>query len=397
VLGQGLREAGHDVLVSTMEKFRRLVEEASLRFHALPGDPDDIFRAGPLDVSPWRPLQHLREVHARVGALVGQADAEQLLDAWADRDCVIVTGAGAFAYAAAERLGARCVMVVYLPLVATSAFAHPVLTPRLALGKRGNLASWLIGERVQKTLKEPVRPAARRKWRLPAFALSTDRRGSAWPPIRMLHAYSPAVVPRPPDWPDHVTVTGWLLPAPSYEPLPDDVERFLQQGPAPIYISFGSMQLPDPDGMARMLAAALSRTGQRAIVEGGEFARAFALHGNDAILTADVLPHHRVLHRVSALVNHGGTGSVGAGLRAGTPTLVVPFAFDQFFWGERVRKLGAGPRPIPFRRLSEDRLARAFAELGSGRYDAAAGRLGERIRAEDSVGRAVEEIERADD
>jgi sterol 3beta-glucosyltransferase len=395
VLGQGLRAAGHDVLVSTVERFRGLVEEASLGFHALPGDPADAFRALRFDVSPWRPLHHLSVIHTAVDALVGQADPEELVHAWADRDCVIFSSSTTFAHFVATHLGARCAMVVYLPTVATSAFAHPVLTPRLALGKRGNLASWLVGERVSKqTFKEPLRPAARRSWRLPAFPLSTNRRGATWPPIRLLHAYSPEVVPRPRDWPAHVTVTGWLLPEPSPEPLPESVERFLEQGPPPIYIGFGSMPIPDPDGTAQMLVAALRRAGQRALVCGAGLAHAPALHGTDAVLTAEVLPFEHLLHRVSALVHHGGSGSVGAGLRSGTPTLVTPFVFDQFFWGERVRKLGAGPPPIPFRRLSEDRLARALADLASGRYETAARRLGERIRAENGVGRAVEEIER---
>ena len=96
-------------------------------------------------------------------------------------------------------------------------------------------------------------------------------------------------------------------------------------------------------------------------------------------------------------MHHGGSGTVGAGLRSGKPTLVAPFVFDQFFWGERMRRLGVGPAPVPFRWLTEDRLADRLADLTSGRYDAAAERLGERIRAERSAARAVEAIERGGD
>jgi sterol 3beta-glucosyltransferase len=398
VLGRGLREAGHDVLVSTMKRYRGLVENASLRFHALPGDPADVFHAGRIDVSPWRPLHHLSMVHAAVDALVSQADPELLLRAWRDREYVIFTGSTTFAHPVATHVGARCAMVVMTPTAATGAFAHPVLTPRLALGKRGNLASWLVGERLQKqTFKEPLKPAARRTWGLPVFPLATRRRGSAWPPIPLLHAYSPEVVPRPDDWPGHVTVTGWLLPDPSSEPLPDRVEQFLGQGPPPIYIGFGSMLIPDPERVAQMLAATLSRTRQRAIVCGASLAHASAFHGINAVLTAEELPHERLLHRVSAVVHHGGSGTTGASLRSSRPTLVTPFVFDQFFWGRRVRDLGAGPAPIPFRSLSGHRLAHALADLTSGRYDAAARRIGERIRAEHSTTRAIEEIHRVTD
>ncbi|MGH2872986.1 MAG: glycosyltransferase [Solirubrobacteraceae bacterium] len=397
VLGRALREAGHDVLVSTMERFRGLVEGASLGFHLLPGDPADVFAGERIEVSPWRPLQHLERVHAAVSRLVDQVGPDHVLRAWGDRDCVILTSTTTFSYDVAQELGARCAAVVMTPAIATGAFAHPVLTPGLQLGRQGNIASWLLAERLtRQTFKEPLRPAARRARGLPAFALATDRSGFQWPPFPLLHAFSPQVVPRPTDWPARVSVTGWLLPELSDQPLPDYVERFLAGGPAPLYVGFGSMPIPDPDGLAETIVAALRRTGQRAIVCGPALARAPALQREDSVLTADELPHERLLHRVGAIVHHGGSGSVGAALRSGRPTVVIPFVFDQFFWGWRVARLGAGPRPLPFRRLSADRLTEAVSRVVSGRYEEAARRLGELISAEDATLRAVAQIEGAD-
>jgi sterol 3beta-glucosyltransferase len=395
VLGRGLRAAGHDVLISTTQRFQELVEDASLRFHRLPGDPADLFHAGRIDVPPCRPLHHLKVIHSAVDALVSQTDPDRLVEAWADRDCIIVTGTSAFAAETAARLGARCVAVVMTPAVATGAFAHPVLTPGVALGTYGNLASWLLASRLSQSFKEPLKPAARRAWRLPSFPLSSDRRRAAWPPLPLLHAYSPAVVPRPPDWPAHVTVTGWLLPEPSHEPLPDHVEHFLQDGPPPIYIGFGSMPIPEPEETAHILATAVHRTHQRAIVCAPALTDSPALHDSDTILTAEHLPHERLLHRVSALIHHGGSGTVGAGLRAGKPTLVTPFVFDQFFWGHRIHRLGAGPAPIPFHQLTPDRLAHGLTNLTSGRHHTPAHRIGQHIHTEDSTTRAVHTLEHA--
>lgn len=396
VLGRGLRAAGHTVLVSTMERFRGLVEEASLHFHALPGDPADVFGAGRIDVSPRRALHHLRVVHAAVDALVGQTDPELLLEAWADRELVVFSGSTTFAHFVARRLRVPSAMVVMTPGVATAAFAHPVLVPGLALGARGNLASWLVGERLaHQTFREPLKPSCRRGWGLPAFALGPRRRDAGWPPFELLHAYSQEVVPRPSDWPAHVTVTGWLAPARSQAPLPDPVQRFLERGEPPIYVGFGSMPVPDRDAVARALVTALRQAGRRAIVCGADLADAPALVGADGVLTAAELPHERLFDRVAAVVHHGGSGTVGAGLRSGRPTLVTPFVFDQFFWGARVRALGAGPAPLPFRALTAERLARRLRDLTSGRYDAAARRIGERIGAQDATARAVAELERA--
>jgi UDP:flavonoid glycosyltransferase YjiC (YdhE family) len=398
VLGRALQAGGHDVLISTVERFRAMVEAAGLGFHALPGDPADAAGAVLLDVSLWRPIRHVNVLHAAVDALVRQTDPGPLRRRWADRDHIIFTSSTTFARFVADDLGVGSAMVTMTPAVATGAFPHAVLLPGLRLGAHANLASWLAGERLQRQMfQEPLKPSARRAWGLPPSPLSTDRRGAGWPRFAVVHAFSPAVVPKPGDWPGHVSVTGWLLPEPSSEPLPEPVERFLAAGEAPVYVGFGSMPVPEPEATGRMLVAALRRTGQRAIVCGAALAGTSALRDSDAVVAVDELPHERLLPRVRAVVHHGGSGTTGAGLRAGRPTLITPFIFDQFFWGRRVHKLGAGPASIPFGRLSEDRLTRALAQLTSGRHDAAAQDLGHRIRAEDPAALAVREIERLSD
>jgi UDP:flavonoid glycosyltransferase YjiC (YdhE family) len=67
--------------------------------------------------------------------------------------------------------------------------------------------------------------------------------------------------------------------------------------------------------------------------------------------------------------------------------------FDQFFWGQRVRRLGAGPAPLGLAEFSEQRLSERLTKLTSGRYDAAAAALGEQIRADDPVGAIAAAIE----
>jgi UDP:flavonoid glycosyltransferase YjiC (YdhE family) len=78
-------------------------------------------------------------------------------------------------------------------------------------------------------------------------------------------------------------------------------------------------------------------------------------------------------------------------LRAGTPTVIVPHFADQFFWGARVAGLGAGPRPVPRAKLTAERLAEAIRRAtGDARVRECARSLGEKIRAENGVERAVE-------
>ena len=86
--------------------------------------------------------------------------------------------------------------------------------------------------------------------------------GTPW-----LFGYSPSVLPKPPDWADHHHVTGyWFLdPPPAWQP-PADLLRFLDAGPPPVYVGFGSMRDDDPERVTRLVlrALALSRAARGA-------------------------------------------------------------------------------------------------------------------------------------
>ena len=89
-----------------------------------------------------------------------------------------------------------------------------------------------------------------------------------------------------------------------------------------------------------------------------------------------------------------GSGTTGAGFRAGIPSVLVPHIGDQPFWAQRVAELGVGPLPIPRRQLTAPRLAEAIslAVTDTGILIRAKS-LGEHIRAEDGIGKAIEILE----
>ena len=102
---------------------------------------------------------------------------------------------------------------------------------------------------------------------------------------------------------------------------------------------------------------------------------------------------YKILHwlfpRVAAVVHHGGAGTTAAGLRAGKPSVICPFFIDQPLWGKRVHALGAGPKPIPQKKLIVDTLAEAMVEaVRSPVHRDAAAKIGGIIRKEDGIGNA---------
>jgi sterol 3beta-glucosyltransferase len=63
---------------------------------------------------------------------------------------------------------------------------------------------------------------------------------------------------------------------------------------------------------------------------------------------------------MAAVRHHGGAGTSAAGFKAGVPSVIVPFALDQFAWAQRSYELGIGSKPLPYKRMSAERLAAAL-------------------------------------
>ncbi len=213
-------------------------------------------------------------------------------------------------------------------------------------------------------------------------------------PRLCLDGYSPHVVPPPPDWGDRHHVTGyWFLdPDPEWKPPPGLVD-FLAAGPPPVCVGFGSMHNRDAARVTELVVRALERSGQRGVLLTG-WQGLVPIHRSDRLYSAAAVPHSWLFPQVAGVVHHGGAGSTAAGLRAGVPSLVVPFMGDQPFWGRRVQALGVGPKPIPRRRLSAERLAEGIRLMVADEaMRRRAADLGARIREEDGVGRAVDLLE----
>ena len=139
---------------------------------------------------------------------------------------------------------------------------------------------------------------------------------------------------------------------------------------------------------------ALKQSGQRAILHTG-WGSIGQRELPDYVWKIEYVPYGWLFPRMAAVMHHGGSGTTAFGLRAGVPSIIVPFLFDQFYWGKRISSLGVGPEPIPHRKLSVERLAEALTiAVADTQMRQRAAELGEKIRAEDGVREAVEAIQR---
>ena len=314
----------------------------------------------------------------------------QALEGCADVD-VLVGGIGgaALGTGVAERLGRPFVEAHLQPIgPPTAAFPGPLVphVPGWAGGPGMRLSHRLTAAGIG-MLVNPATRRIRAELGLPA------RPAPPPPGLPVLYGYSPVVVPKPPEWGPERRITGyWTLDGDDWTP-PAELTAFLDAGPPPVCIGFGSMVGDDPAALAALVTGAARRAGVRAVLLSGWGGLDAARRASDDVLVLDQAPHERLLPLCSAVVHHGGAGTTGAGLRAGVPSVVVPFGMDQPFWASRVAALGAGPAPLPRRRLTVEALSDALRATTQPAMRARAAEVGRVLRTEDGVRRAVADLD----
>ncbi len=397
-LGKGLAAAGHEVRLATHSAFEGFVRGHGLDFGSVGLDPFEILKEVIPDwhVARRHPVRLVRKMKAILGPVIDEYLAG-CASACQGSEAIVFSPLGSAGWHVAESLRVPRVLAMIQPLEPTQEFPSPLVPQalgRLRLLNRStytmnDLSGWIFSRSLvngwrAKTLGLPPLP-----WlESPQERMRAER-------VVTLHAYSEAVSPRAPDWGETTHVTGyWFLDGSGSWTPPQPLARFLADGPPPVFVGFGSVFGHDPRKLAKTVVEALRLSGQRGVLLTGHG----ALDGTEVppeIHAIEEAPFEWLFPRMSAVVHHGGVGTVGASLQAGRPTVVVPFFFDQPFWGDRVARLGAGPAPIPVSRLTPERLAVAIRQAVSDEGIARrAAEIGRAIRAEDGVGRAVEVLER---
>jgi len=209
---------------------------------------------------------------------------------------------------------------------------------------------------------------------------------------RKFDGFSRHLIPRPDDWPESATVTGfWFLDRSEEWMPPPPLSKFLSRGEPPVYFGFGSIFGRDPKRVTQMILEAVRRTGVRAILaRGWGGLEPSNPTQSESIMFIEAAPHDWLFPQVAAVVHHGGCGTTAAGLLAGKPNIICPFFGDQPFWGRHIERLKVGPSPIPQKNLTAERLCNAIdiaINHSTMRENAVA--LGSRLRKEKGTANAV--------
>ncbi|CAG8384820.1 unnamed protein product [Penicillium salamii] len=393
-LGAELRKHGHRVRLATHAIFEELVVGAGLEFFSIGGDPVELMsymvrhpglipsmeslRAGDIQ----RKRASIKEILNGCWRSCLEPDQREGTPFVAD---AIIANPPSFAHIhCAQALGIPVHLMFTMPWTSTRAFPHPLANMKYngSDPSVGNLISyhfveWLtwqgLGDLINAWRKEALELDCIPATEGPNLAETLQ--------VPFTYCWSSALIPKPQEWGAHIDLCGFFFREPVAYVPPPSLAEFLQSGPPPIYIGFGSIVLENMEATLKILLDAPKRTGVRAIIAKGWC----HMQGEESpnIYYIDDCPHEWLFQRVAAVVHHGGAGTTACGLRNGKPTTIIPF------FGDMVKATGAGPEPIPYKALTTEKLVDAITFCLEPTTAAVARRIGDQINQENGVRAAV--------
>jgi UDP:flavonoid glycosyltransferase YjiC (YdhE family) len=397
-LGKVLKDTyGHRVRMATHPNFKDFVLENDLEFFNIGGDPSklmafmvknpglmpgfDSLRSGDVGDRRREVAEYLKGCWRSCfesGDGLGPEASDDTIEDWTSQsgvgdassrpfvaDCIIANPPSFAHIHCAEKLGLPLHIMFTMPYSPTQAFPHPLANIQSS-NADANLTNYMSYSMIDMLTWQGLGDVINR---FRQKTLGLEPVNLIWAPgmlqrLKIPHTYcwSPALIPKPKDWGQTISISGFffLNLASNYTPAPD-LKAFLDNGPPPVYIGFGSIVLDDPNAMTELIFEAVRITGQRVLLSkgwGGMGAEEIGMP--DGVFMLGNVPHDWLFKHVSCVVHHGGAGTTAAGITAGRPTVVVPFFGDQPFWGSMVARAGAGPEPLPHKKLTGEQLADAI-------------------------------------
>ncbi len=363
-LASGLKLAGHEVsfIVSSIDNRNYQAECQALNIHYrqvpehIDFDLEDFaqrsFRMHPLQ---W--LKALLDEAFFPSEAAVYAAAQQL-----SAECEIVIGHH-FLYPlklAAKQLDKPFISVTFchaaIPDPAQAPFGFP------DLGKIFNPISWKLLDAV---FNWALKKSLSRLWLEAGYAVPTNILTEHLTSQTLnLVAVDPVFCPSHQQWPAHHQVCGFLNFTEDTEhwDMPATLIRFLEAGPPPVYMTFGSVQQAVPEWSMDLFLEAAALAGCRAIIQTSS-PRYPAGTQQDQVYFMGRHPHQPVFKSCAAVVHHGGAGTTHAATRSGCPSVVIPFMDEQLFWGRQLQRLQLACKPLPAKQVKAVDLAKGLRTL----------------------------------
>ena len=392
-LSKALKNAGYDVVLSAPPDFGEWIASHGIAHHPAGEPARDIVNAFAEAIENDTFFRSLARADYEVKF---RALFESVAEASQGADLLIYSPLMASVTFLAEARATPAIAVYLAPAFPTGDFAVP-MQPRFSYGRHVNRLSHRAVDLILLNMFRSWWNAVRSGFPgLKPISRFHDIHTINGKPVPHLFAVSEALVPRPRDWPGHAVMTGnFFLDGDETWEVPADLAAFLEAGPPPIYIGFGSMPLGQSKRKAPLLLEALWLSGVRAVIArgwGGWGDALSASHG-PRVHVIEAAPHRKLFPLMAGVLHHGGAGTTAAGILAGRPTLITPLMMDQWFFANLVDRHGAGPKPLPVKKWRVDVLAERLRDLASvTKYGRRAAGIAARMADENGPVRALEVV-----
>ncbi|CAI8755553.1 glycosyltransferase [Priestia megaterium] len=396
-LGLELKKKGYRVRIAASEAYQDFIESYGFEYAMLRGDVSKIIESGAADdaINADNPLKFFSSLknEKMMGMMVNIQ--EDLHKACKGADAIVYHPGAAIGYFAAKEMNIPSILASPFPMTPTKDYPALIFYDRPRFGKIYNKLTHRIFEwGFWKIVSGPLK-----KYWVQQYGEGPNDFSCPYPKQRTaanptIISSSPTVFSVSKDWPEHVHSYGnWFMDSDhSYQPE-EKLERFLKAGEPPVYIGFGSVGDKKNAGETTALVIkALKLAGKRGIINtGGSGMNQTEEIAEDILFVKDI-PHEWLFPKMSAVVHHGGAGTTAEGLRAGVPSIIVPYGNDQFAWGRKIHELGAGAKAIPRKELTAEKLSAAISYTQVNEIRSKAQEIGKQIRAEKGAEKAAQVI-----
>ncbi|WAT02508.1 glycosyltransferase [Rouxiella chamberiensis] len=398
VLGKRLQQMGHQCSIMSGERNAQFVIDEGLGFDRWDLDLPEAMQVE----QDLMDGESVRKAARKMSGVV-----EKLMSLWVEQGTAAASGsrliiaanqAVPLAMSIGEKFDIPVVTAYFAPLTPSRTIPPFFLNKIIRLPGVVNLAVWKLLRLVMWRFVAKSFSACRASLGLNDWRWSgpwADKRNDA---RKILYAFSPHLVPRPAEWPEEsIKITGsWEGAVTSTQTVSPALERFIAEGEAPIYIGFGSMVSSDPVGLTQKIIAVLRNMGVRAVIvrgSGALVAEMIAAATLPGVICVDHVSHAWLFPKVKTVFHHGGGGTVAAAARAGTPQVIMPFIYDQFYWAWQLENLGVSGGSLSLKRVDEADIETALIKSFSADVVERAKRLRQQVGQENGVETTIKTLQ----
>lgn len=356
VLGQALKQRGHQVTLSTAKNFEQLVKSYDIDFAPVEADFQELLNSDEgKKMMKGNPFAVKRNLNTWVYPLITNSLTE--FYKLARESDIVLYHVKTLADSFADQFPHKMIRANVLPIVEpTSEFANPAFSG-LPIPRFLNKLTYKFSNLSIKLLSKPI-GQFRAKFDLPTkFAIPT---------VRNIYGISSHFLSIPQDFPTHSKYTGFWFGTSSTE-LTTDLTDFINAGEPPLLLTFGSMPFKSKFDLQTSIVKLTEQFDTRIIVvKGWGLDQTERLENNSSIKVIESAPYEKLFPLTKAIIHHGGIGTTAACLRAGKPFLICPILYpigDQKFWGQHAYKIGLAVKPIPISKMTEKIFLQSIKEL----------------------------------